>query len=196
MAGTAVSLIQEKWTQVSFKGIEANKVSFENGTMAVAVNSSASPLVYKLEAPLSIQSFEVSAAQVGSKVVESSTFDEDSVLRFGIVGLGSQKLNAIKRAFAADWVIKLFSLAPADAGLDKIHFFNVSNRPNLKGQERVHPKSDLMIEKIISVLDQEGKLAIKYQLEKPIQAAALWLSIDGDDTKSKFTLKIDRIDLN
>ncbi len=186
-------LTQEKWVSLSFSKIPKNHVQFNDGEMRVSVDQSAGPLVQKLEAPLKVSSFKVKGELKGLKKVETGAFDEDSVLRIGLVAVGERTLNAVKRVFAADWIKKLFALAPPKTGLDKIYFFNLTNRPELVGKKREHPKSDLMLENVFHSLVGEGAFEAEFKLEAPLEVAALWLSVDGDDTKSKFDLTIRQI---
>ena len=122
-------------------------------------------------------------------------FDEDSILRFGFVGIGNQTLTGPQKWFAADWVKKLFSLAPKGTGLDKIYFFNVTNRSELNGKSRLHPKSDLLVETVFAQHEKEGVFSFSKTLNSPIEAAAIWISIDGDDTQSEYETTISEIKL-
>ena len=185
-----------KWSVLAFNKIPQNQVTFTEGQLEVKVDKSAGPLVYKLDAPLLVSDFVLKGELSGAKIPEKSSFDEDSVLRFGLVVTGDKKLTAAKRLFAADWIIKLFSLAPKGTGLDKIYFFNSTDREGLVGKNRPHPKSELISEEVIKVIDRQGQFEISHNLAKPLEAAAIWLSIDGDDTKSAFTIKLKEINLN
>lgn len=186
----AVPLEDSRWVALSFNKIPKSQVAFKEGSMVVSVDKSAGPLVHKLDQPAALKSIRVKGEWKGSKKVESGPFDEDSILRVGLVVLGDKKLNAVKRLFAADWVKKLFALAPAGAGLDKIYFFNLTNREDMIGKKREHPKSDLIVERIEKAVAAEGKFDWEIQVSPPLNTAALWLSIDGDDTGSAFELTI------
>lgn len=182
-----------RWVTLSFDGIPQSQVVFENDALKVRVDKSAGPIVFKLDRPQILSGFHVKARLVGSKKIESSEFDEDSVLRVGLVATGDKTLSGVRRLFAADWVKRLFALAPLNTGLDKIRFFNVSNRAQLIGKSRVHPKSDLIAESVTKIVEQEGSFEMKVDLEPPLEVAALWLSVDGDDTASRFETQITSI---
>ncbi|MFN9066395.1 MAG: hypothetical protein ACK5V3_04155, partial [Bdellovibrionales bacterium] len=111
------------------------------------------------------------------------------------VAVGSKFLSGPKRWLAADWVKKLFDLAPAGVGLDKIYFYNFTNRNELMNQTRPHPKSDLIIETLSFFQETEGPFSVKKTFTSPIYTAALWISIDGDDTKSDYETHISEISL-
>jgi hypothetical protein len=185
----------DAWIALSYNKIPPNKVSFGNDSLAINVSGSAGPFVYKLSEPQKIIGFTVKGKTVGLKKVETTAFDEDSILRFGLVATGKQTLTGPKKWLAANWVKKLFSLVPTGTGLDKIYFFNVTNRPELNGKSRSHPNSDLLSETVFAEHTSGGPFDFNKKLQKPIEAAAIWISIDGDDTQSKFETIISEIRL-
>ena len=63
----------------------------------------------------------------------------------------------------------------------------------LLGQRRQHPLSELIYERNAWVLDQVGPFDLQYELETPKDVVALWLSIDGDDSQSAFSLRINQL---
>lgn len=190
-----VPLEEKSWVSLTYSKIPANKIEFENRQLKVKVHKSAGPIVYKLDSAKKISSFAVSGTFKGSKSLETGSFDEDSILRFGLVAIGKQRLSAPQRWLAADWVKSLFALAPEGVGLDKIYFFNVTNRSDRVGQLREHPKSDLLVEKILWKVDRDGDFELSHQLDKPVEILALWLSIDGDDSASEYETAIRSITL-
>ncbi len=189
---------KEAWTELAFKNIPTNTVSYSATGLNVVVKNSASPLVYKLDKFYKISGFEVVLKIDGDlqNAPAEKNIEEDSLFRLGLVVEGKQKLNAVKKLFAPDWVKKLFALAPEGAGLEKIYFYNVGRTTASMGLKRDHPKTDLMSEEVVAVRQKnETEVKINYQLEKPVNIAALWLSIDGDDSKSSFTTNIEKINL-
>lgn len=188
-----IPLTQDQWVILSFKKIPPNTVSFFDKSLTVKVKSSAGPIVHKLSRVSKVTQFSIRGKFSGAKVKEKTAFDEDSVLRFGLVATGKQVLSGPKKWLAADWVKKLFALAPSGTGLDKIYFYNLTNRSELIGKTRNHPKSDLMVEHIIGQTRIDSDFNITQKMDKPIDIAALWISIDGDDTKSEFETKITEI---
>ena len=184
-----------KWISLSYNKIPANKVKFEELVLKVKVSKSAGPIVYKLPEVKNISGFKLKGKLIGVKKIESREFDEDSILRVGVVASGKKTLSGIKRMFAADWVKKLFSLAPANSGLDKIYFYNVTNRAKLMGESREHPKSDLILETISKTVEDAGAFEMDIEFKKTLPVAAVWLSIDGDDTSSEFEIEISELSL-
>lgn len=191
-----IPLDASNWTSLKFNKIPDNQVDFVQDQISIKVNSSASPLIYKLPQPKSISTFKIVAKLEGEKKIETGEFDEDSVLRVGFVALGDKKLNAFHRLISPAWVKKLFDLAPKDSGLDKIYFFNVTNRNELANRERMHPDSDLIYEKVVYVSKSANKdIEFTHKLDRSLEVQAFWLSVDGDQTKSNFQLDIKSIEI-
>ncbi len=199
LAAIAIPLDKKDvWTELSFKKIQSNKVEYSPTGIKVSVNNSASPLVYKLDRFYKITGFEVDLKVDGDLKNEpyGKTIEEDSLFRLGLVVEGKQTLSGVKKLFAPDWIKKLFSLAPEGAGLDKIYFFNVGRSTESLSVKRNHPKTDLMVEEIIVVRKKtEPALKIKYQLAIPLNVPALWISIDGDNSKSTYVTTIEKLTL-
>ncbi len=194
-AAEKIPLEKSSWVVLSYSKIPSNKVVFDERGLTIVVDKSAGPTVHKLKTPQVLTGFSVTGVIKGTKAKEKSDFDEDSILRVGLVGVGQQKLSGIKSFFAAAWVKELFALAPEGLGLDKIYFFNITNRPELLKKSRPHPKSDLLVETIAHVVEQEGAYSLSVTLEKPIEVAALWMSSDGDDSGSAFSTTLSNIEI-
>ncbi len=190
-----IPLESEKWATLSFSKIPSSQVKFQSQTMSVKVKGSAGPIVYRLESAKKIAAIAVTGTHSGQKKLETGPFDEDSILRFGLVGVGTATLSGPRRWLAADWVKKLFSLAPSGLGLDKIYFFNVTNRLDQVGKVRNHPKSELLVERVVLNVERPGAFQLSHTLAKPIESIAIWLSIDGDDSDSEFETVISAIRL-
>lgn len=190
-----VPLKENEWVVLSYDKIPANQVSFAGDQLTIKVKKSAGPIVHKLSPARKISEVIVRGKVTGVKQLETGPFDEDSSLRLGLVAVGTQTLSGPKRWFAADWVKKLFALAPEGTGLDKIYFYNLTNRQDFLGKQRAHPKSDLIDEKVVGIVEADGKFQLKQLNSVPTLAAALWISVDGDDTKSEFETAISEIQL-
>jgi hypothetical protein len=178
---------------LSFSKIKPNAVSFSGTEMVINVNKSSAPLVYLLPEVNLVKSFKVVGKIKGKKTLENSLFDEDSILRFGLVGVGSQRLTMVQKLFAADWVKKLFSLVPPNSGLDKVYFFNTTNRSELIGKSRKYPSSDLLFENFVTLVNAEGDFEMNVIVDPPVKTAALWLSLNGDLANSTFEVTLKEI---
>ena len=191
----------DRWSALSFNRIPANGVSTSDGVLHIAVNRSASPLVYKLEQPLRITGITVVARWSGSlqiprDVVQGDEGADDFVLKLGIVEAGERTLNWIQRRIAADWIKQLFRLAPEGTGVNRINFLSTTQDKSQLGSSRTHPLNDLLHEMRITWLDGPGDFEMTYRFDAPVETLGLWVSSDGDDTGSTFDLYIERITLH
>jgi hypothetical protein len=149
-----------------------------------------------LKEPKRIAGFKISGSWKGSKKKEASDFDEDSVLRVGLVVEGKRTMSWLQKLVAANWVKELFSLSTEGQGIDRILFFNTTNRKELLGKSRTHPQSDLLVEKVQSFLDQEGSFEMNENLDEPLKVLGLWLSLDGDQTQSAYVATIEQFQIS
>jgi len=190
----------DKWQNLSFSKIPSNQVEFKSSGVSIKVENSASPLIYPLDHPV-----RVSKVKIKGRVSQLITFKDskkqgekgfdDYVFRLGLVIPGDKKLNWAMRMMAADWVKKLYSLAPKDAGINHIYFLNLGQTHELQGRERVHPLSDLIKEKNEWVIEGPGEFELSADIHPSKVTSAVWLSIDGDDTKSHFQIDLSKIEL-
>jgi hypothetical protein len=186
----------EAWTELAFRKIAPNKVSYTAEGIQIQVKESASPLIYKFPSLQNISAIEVELEITGDLKPQALGFAEDSAFRIGLVGKGEKTLNRMQKLFAPAWVEKLFSLAPAGVGLDKIYFFNLGEATQQIGASRVHPKSELMSEEIVTIRRPgQNKYRLTKTLSPGLATAAIWISVDGDETKSEFATKIQKITL-
>ena len=185
----------KSWVSLSFQKIPANEIVFSKNEISVKVNSSAGPLVHSLPEKKLVSRIQARGFLVGDKKQEAGDFDEDSIFRLGLVTPGKHTLTGPKRWFAAPWLKTLFSLAPEGTGIDSVQFLFVSNRETLDGKTRIHPLSKFLHEQVSSVLKMDKTFKVEKSFEPPLEVLALWVSIDGDDSKSAFETKIEEIRL-
>lgn len=88
---------------------------------------------------------------------------------------------------------RLFELAPKGSGISGI--FNVDAEAAHIGRKRQHPLSELIAETVVTVPRPDRRFDFMYPLDKPLETIAVWLSSDGDDSGSKFILKVEHIEL-
>lgn len=208
MAMIAVPMsTSDGWLELKFNKIKPNVVErSETGTL-VKVDGSASPLIHGFGKIVQIDGFEAEVEISGSmnQMEAWKDFEEDSLLRIGLVAEGPEKLGTMGSLFAPEWVKRMFELAPKGHGLDKIYFYSITSRADLDGKSRQHPKSKFMHEQNAFLMPSQAGatigstdaaavksvlVSVSRKFPKPIPAAGIWLSIDGDDSKSKFEVKI------
>ena len=192
---------KDKWEDLKFSKINPHKLEFSKSGMKINVNSSAMPLIYPFKKVIKIKEVSIEGERKGKlnlnpKLKQGAKKNDDFALKFGLVIPGDKTLPFYKRAFAPQWIKRLFDLAPKDMGVDHISFINAVEDPKLKGESRIHPLGDGLIkENNVWILNKEGKFNFTYKFNPPVSAAAIWLAIDGDDTKSKYEMILNKIEL-
>jgi hypothetical protein len=188
----------ELWHSLKFNKIPPNVVLHSQEGIEIKVAQSASPLIYKLPQVKTVRQFTVKGSVSKGLLLQpplkqGEKASDDFQFRLGLVVTGEKKLSGFKKWISPEWVRELFALAPADTGLDQIYFYNLA----LKGVEpewktRTHPLSDLISESI-SLTAPAGDFELSQVLDPPKSVGAIWISCDGDQTKSEYTVKIKSI---
>ena len=187
------------WEILKYSKIKPNKVKFLDDKLIIDVDNSSSPLVYPFSKPLLAEEVLFSSKiegkiDLGTKQQGEKGAD-DFLLRIGLVYLGTKTLGFFKRQIAADWVIHLFQLAPEGAGIEKIRFYNIFSDKRLYGKKREHPSSDLIEENFVFENAKNGEVTGQIKTDTKSKVLALWISSDGDDTKSKFQTIISKLEI-
>jgi len=192
-----------QWQVLKYSDLPSHKVEFTDSGLSVNVKSSASPLVYPLESMTAVSKISVSGTvekKIIFKGLQGSKNNDDFALRVGLVVKGKQTLSFAKKLVAPSWVKSLFALAPKGTGVDHIYFLNAAQDDKIIGKKRNHPLSKLIKEdnKWKLKFDKNGVAKFNFSTELPSskKTLAVWISIDGDDTKSNFKTKITNLKLN
>ena len=190
----------EGWQLLHYSNIPPHGVDFSTLGLRIQVDHSAAPLVYPLSVPIAVARLTVRGRVDGDlRVVPQRQGEEgfdDYVFRAGLVLTGNRRLGFFRRMFAPEWVKRLDRLALPNEGISKVRFFNIGTDPDQIGQRRVHPLSDLFEEEVVAVPRADGTFELDVPLIPPVEAVAVWLSSDGDDTGSVFTVLVERITLS
>ena len=195
-----IPLESQSWQVLKFNKIPANSIVFSANKMNIFVDKSSSPVIYTFKKIKRFKRLRVKGSVTGDinnlflKEQQGSKGADDFVFKIGVVYEGEKTLGFWKRKFAADWILKLFSLAPQKSGISYVQFFNVYKDQNLKNKKRTHPLSDLLKEKFVTTLNKNNEFLIDEQLLNK-KILALWVSADGDDTLSKFNVAISELSL-
>jgi hypothetical protein len=200
-AAFAVPLQQmNDWQLLQYSGIAPNQVSFTQEGMSIKVMGSASPIIYPLDAPRLVHRIEMTGSlnQLLTLNAEQQGVkgNDDFTLKVGLVIAGDKTLNGMQKWFSADWIRRLYELAPRGGGVDSIYFLNAVQDSSSLGRQRQHPLSELIFENNVWLLDKPGDFALTYSLDRPRQVIAIWISIDGDDSRSTFTTLIRSLQLD
>lgn len=190
---------QSKWQVLQYSRIPPHKVQFTKAGLEMQVERSAMPLVHPLDKPIATKRIRVRGRVEGTLDIPAGKQGEerydDYVFRVGLVEPGKRTLGSIQRRFVAEWVRKLYELAPPGSGISGIQFFNVGMDKAHIGRKRQHPLSDLIREEVVALPRADGRFDFEHTLAQPLQTIAVWLSSDGDDTKSTFTVRVEAIEL-
>ncbi|MEQ1721869.1 MAG: hypothetical protein ABL930_01745 [Pseudobdellovibrio sp.] len=82
---------KDKWVEISFgKKINPNTVEYSEDSLKINVDASASPLVYKFDKVIDVNSFSVDLEVIGTMqdAADKSKFEDDSYFRLGFVVIG------------------------------------------------------------------------------------------------------------
>jgi hypothetical protein len=199
-AAFAVPLQQmTDWQLLQYNGIVPNQVSFTQAGMTVEVMGSASPIIYPLDEARLVRRIAVTGTLTELLKLDTANQglqnNDDFSLKIGLVIAGDKTLNSMQKLFSADWVKRLYELAPEGRGIDGIYFLNAVQASTRLGQQRRHPLSDLIFENNVWLLDKPGDFAMTYTLDRPRKVIAIWLSIDGDDSGSNYSTLIKSLHL-
>lgn len=189
------------WKSEQFTRAEKNQVTVSAQGLKIQVNKSASPLIYSLGKKTKLTGFKIRGEFLGlpkfdDVLKQGQKGFDDYPLRVGFIVAGDKKLSGIKKMFAAKWVTRLYEQVPEGMGLDSVHFYNVTQNVKQVGTSRFHPASNLLKENFFASVTTSGPFNYDYQFEKPMDdVVALWMSIDGDDTKSEFAVIVSALEL-
>lgn len=187
------------WQFLNYRGIPPNVPTATSAGLAFGVTNSASPAIYPLNRQRQVSHLRAVGTIHGAlKTPAGKQGDhgfDDYAVRVGLVEAGNRTLNWRERLVAVNWVKTLFALAPPGTGVSKIHFFNVGVDGSQLGRTRTHPINDLMLETISATPDQNGDFAFTNRFDPPMNIIAVWISCDGDDSKSSYSTLLRRLEL-
>lgn len=190
-----VPLDQASWTVLSYKDLPNHGISYSDG-LTISVESSAGPLIHKFEKPLRIISIEITAMFSGlikGAAKLGAAGSDDFPLRIGLIIAGKKRLSFMQSLIAPEWVKKLYAMAPKGVGIEQIYFFNyIPDGSEAAFTKRTHPSSELIVEQVVGRFNN-GKVEQRIEIEHSDLVLGIWLSVDGDDTKSRFETSIKAI---
>jgi hypothetical protein len=190
------------WKVVQFQNKLPNKIVSDKEGLHIGVESSANLLAYCLKEPVDVNGVLLHGSVTGLPRIQENTQQgdkkaDDFALRFGLVISGTKKLSKIERLFAPELVKHLCELAPNSKGIDHVLFLNLANDPPPKWRNRIHPIGrGLLRERVAGVSSEHGNFTLNVEFKQPCTVLALCIISDGDDTKSKYQVTINNIQLN
>ena len=188
------------WQLLEYESLPPNRVEFSERGMRIDVDRSASPIVYPLPAPRRVERVTVSGRLDGLLDIDAARQGQrgadDFSLKVGLVVAGDKTLNVWQRLFSAGWVRRLYEIAPAGSGIDRVLFLNAVQSEPLLGRARQHPLSSLLHERFVWLVDRSGAFELQHDLAQPADVLAVWLSLDGDDSGSRYSVLIEDLRLH
>lgn len=195
-----IPLSADRWEVLGYSRIPVNEVTFADGAMIVSVADSASAIVHPLVPGARFRTLHVRATIQGEINLDGRRQGEkgadDFRLRVGLVYAGEKTLNFLQRSIAPNWVKTLYALAPEGAGISRVEFYNTWQDPQLEGRERPHPATDIWREHFILETGEDGVVDQSVTVPTDTEVVAIWISTDGDDTGSVFSVRIESLTLD
>jgi hypothetical protein len=189
---------ERRWHALKYDKRTPHTLRFTESGLEISVRRSAMPLLCPLPQAVRVNSIHVKGRIIGSIEVtpekQGKKGYDDYSLRVGLVEPGATTLTARERRAAADWVKALFDLAPAGRGITKVHFLNLGVDRSEIGRTRQHPMSKLLEEEVVAAPQSDGSFDFVRVFSPPMEVCAVWISTDGDDTKSSFQTIINQLD--
>ena len=188
------------WQSLEYSKIPPNTIKLVGSTLEITVKKSASPLIFPLKESIVPSKILVKGSLSGllklpDGIRQGSRGVDDFTVRIGLVREGTRTLNMFQRMVAPSWVKKLFSLAPEGTGVSQIQFINAVQRKSDQGFFGKHKKTDLMTEENLWLLDSVGDFEFSKDLKGKQPVVAIWIAVDGDDSKSNFKTTFKEISL-
>ena len=194
--------LEGNWRALSYRNIPANTFSQNGNGIRIDVNASASPLIFAFDQPQAIQQISVSGTMrdlptIPGDLQQGDDGADDFPFRIGLVLEGDKTLNYAQKLIAPKWVKTLYDLAPSGTGVDHVLFLNLANPESVDWQMRDHPASKgLFKEKIVQHVEPNTDFEMRFTLPENTKVLALWISSDGDDTLSTYSLDLASISVN
>lgn len=188
------------WRLLAFDHVPQHSVRFSPAGLEITVHNSAMPLLCPFEQTVRVSSIHVRGRIHGEFQVppekQGQKGYDDYTLRVGLVEPGPNASSARQLKSSPNWVKALAGVMPPGSGLAQVHFFNLAVDRSEIGRKRQHPISKLLEEEVVAVPQLDGSFDFIHAVKRGIDTCALWISTDGDDTKSSFDVIIERIELD
>ena len=204
MALFTVPLNTENWEMLEFSSLKASTFTASDEKLTISVNQSSSPLIQKFKKPITftrvIAKGEIKNGSINltedqeQGIFKKKSITDDYALRLGLVLDGeNRKPKFLPTFMLPSWIKRMFSLAPKDKGIDKIYFLKVTHNKSQLGEKRTHPLHKYLFEEAITQA-KTGKFTIDKTFDSEKIIYGLWLSANGEGTKSQFDTVINSIE--
>lgn len=184
----------DAWLSVPYSGIKPNELAFTPHGLTIRVDSSSSPLFHLLGGRMRVAGLTAEGTLSGLPKIPEGAEEgvgkyDDFALRIGLVVEGSHTLSFFEKLFAPGWIKRLAELAPEGHGFDHVELLALSQQKE-PGTRRVHPMTKYIQEEVAAKVTAPGPFKIDHDYKEPLDAFALWVHADGDDTHSAFEVTL------
>jgi hypothetical protein len=197
-----IPLESGKWMDLKYSKIPKHKLQFKDKSLIIEVNESASPLIHILEKEKLVTNLSLTLKLDQANLDELEMLKtDDYIFRVGLITSGSVTLNFFTRMAASEWLKQLFKKADHFKGVGGVHFCAVSLDKDYLTKSAYKMKD---LKYFGLKIKTEFKSHISYGLSQSVycewpnalNTIGVWISVDGDGSKSKFKLKLDNLSLN
>jgi hypothetical protein len=120
---------------------------------------------------------------------------DDYALRAGLVEAGRRRPGLWARLMAPRWLREVYGRLERHEGIEAVHFYVLALTDGQLGAERQHPLHPLLRERIVAAPAADGGFDLRVEVDPPLRALGVWLNVDGDDTASRFRLRISTLQI-
>lgn len=180
---------KDNFLNLKYSKLEPNKVSLKDA-IVINVNKSASPLFYKVDPPREIESIKIKGSiDVQDKI---SDFDNDSYFQLGIIYEGDYRPSWLVKKVLPEWLLKVLSISDK-YGVGRIDFHEASTQgQKLDKEDSIR---DIKMKFITNSYIKDSKIEMDIK-PKSQKILGFWLRSDGDESKAKFTTKLEQIEIS
>lgn len=181
-------LATTNFLDLKYSKLTPNQVKLDK-TIEISVNESASPLFVKLDnEPMKYAEASIEGEVEIEKEIGNN--ENDSYFQLGVIYEGDYRPSGFVKAFLPEWILKVLTLSET-TGVSEIDFLDVSNSRELNKADNIRDIK-LNFKTVSRLKDGKFKITTKFKDKKVL---GFWLRSDGDDSKAKFILKINRFEV-
>lgn len=185
------------WSAIFAVPVKQGSATFGANGLQLRIIEDGCTLVHVLETNSMIQRVVAAGTMRGvmkSPVpLEKQGRPKDFYLRIGIVEKGKRRLSWLEKLLASEWIVRMEQLVPPDVGIGSIKFFSLGADPKLDGRQWKAKYG--IVECQLRALKDGEQFELTFDLAKPQNVLAIWLFADGDESGSKFDVRLTRLEL-
>lgn len=192
-AAAVITLQADNFEHISFSRIKANHYTYQQQQLNIAVDNSASFLMKPFDAVKKVNRVSIVWRSEGrpkqkAALHEKKRTGDDAVFKLGLL---LKTDDVLFKPFLPAWMKRVEQLLRFPS---KNMIYLVVGARNIPGEQWQNPYSkNVTMIAIDSIADEQGWQHSSYRFEMPLDVVALWLMADGDDTGSRFSVKVKAI---